>query len=189
MWLEDLFVAALNARRPRRQHATSGLILGTSTGEHPRPVVWPEIRRFEHAAVIGKSGTGKTHFLEYLALQHMQRGEGFVFFDFHGDATTRLLSLAGRVSDAADRLVVIDPTDARTSPGLNPLECGGDEQTAFSRASELASILRQRWQMDGFGARTEELVRNTLFTLAATGYTLIEAPLLLTHHDFRARLV
>jgi hypothetical protein len=43
--------------------------------------------------------------------------------------------------------------------------------------------------VSAFGARTEELLRNVLFVLAATHYTLVEAPLLLTSHAFRQRLV
>jgi hypothetical protein len=43
--------------------------------------------------------------------------------------------------------------------------------------------------MDSFGARTEELLRNTLYALSASRLTLIEAPMFLTRADVRARLV
>jgi hypothetical protein len=40
--------------------------------------------------------------------------------------------------------------------------------------------------LDHFGARTDELLRNSLFVLAANGLTLLELSLLLTHTGFRA---
>jgi hypothetical protein len=150
----------------------------------------PEARRCEHLMMLGKTGVGKTHTVEYLANQHFQRGDGFAFFDYHGDATEHLLSLASRIPEAAERLVLVDPSDPLTSPGLNPLvvpelhDAGG-----FRVAAELTRILKQRWHMDAFGARTEELLRNTLYTLAVNRQTLIEAPILLTSRPFRQQLV
>jgi hypothetical protein len=45
--------------------------------------------------------------------------------------------------------------------------------------------LRQRWSLDHFGARTDELLRNTLYALSANGLTLLELALFLTHAGFR----
>lgn len=187
--LEDLIVSILNRRRSRRVDDENGIDFGVDA-ESGRAVHWPQVRRFEHAAVLGHSGSGKTHFLEFLALQHMRRGEGFAFLDFHGDATDHLAGFAAGIQGASDRLVIIDPTDRESSPGLNPLQTiSGSEAESFARSSELASILRQRWQVDAFGARTEELLRNTLFTLSQGAQTLVEAPLFLTSRTFRSRLV
>jgi hypothetical protein len=138
---------------------------------------------------MGKTGSGKTHLMEVLAQQLMQAGEPFVFFDFHGDASQHLLGLAANHPDAARRLVLVDPTDALASPGLNPLEAERDETMALARTSELSSILRQRWNVEAFGPRTEELLRNVLFLLAAGGYTLVEAPLVLSSDAFRGHLL
>src|SRR5258706_5732397 len=191
MWFEHTFVDLLNRFNRRGKPTTqAGLTLGSLTDNPSHTVVWTTVRRPEHACVVGKTGSGKTHFMEWLACQLMERSEPFVFFDYHGDATERLVALATRFSNADQRLVVIDPTDSQSSPGLNPLEStGADGSTVFGRTSELAAILRQRWQVDAFGPRTEELLRNTLFVLAATNHTLVEAPLLLTSQAFRTRLV
>jgi hypothetical protein len=188
--LDHLLARLLNALSPERKPASgAGILIGHTLDAPRRAVRLPEARRFEHAVIVGKTGAGKTHCLEQLASQHFERGEGFCFIDFHGDATGRLAGLAASHRDSAARLSIIDPTDARRSPGLNPLEiAGGGEAAAFGRSSELASILKQRWGVDTFGARTEELTRNTLYTLAATGYTIIEAALLLTSSAFRAKL-
>jgi hypothetical protein len=42
------------------------------------------------------------------------------------------------------------------------------------------------WGLDRFGARTDELLRNSLYVLAANGLTLLELAPLLTHPGFRA---
>lgn len=190
MWLEPLLVRMLNrVGGPKGLPQASGLRLGhlTDTGA---PVVWPDGRRAEHLCVVGKTGTGKTHFLEVLADQLMTRGEPWIFFDYHGDATEHLIRLASRHPHATDRLMVVDPSDEATSPGLNPLEPDpNDAAGIFGRSSEVASILRQRWQVDAFGPRTEELLRNTLYVLAATGQTLAEAPRLLSSPEFRQQLL
>ncbi len=189
--LETIIVKILNAvtSHGSKAETASGLFLG-HTVENNRLVYLPQARRFEHAVIVGKTGSGKTHAMESLAYQHFERGEGFCFFDFHGDATEHLIRLAGQFPDAGERLVIFDPTDARSSPGLNPLEIDVTrEHEAFSRTAELSCILKQRWGVDSFGARTEELMRHVFYTLAVNGCTLVDASALLTSRHFRARLV
>jgi hypothetical protein len=47
-------------------------------------------------------------------------------------------------------------------------------------------VLKQRWQLAAFGARTEELLRNSLHVLADNRMTLLELSPLLTSGPFRA---
>jgi hypothetical protein len=98
-----------------------------------------------------------------------------------------LIARLGVLVDADTRLLVIDPSHPTRSPGLNVLASGPSEAERFRKVSELSSILRQRWGVDAFGARTEELLRNTLFTLAANGLTLAQLPTLLTDPLLRRR--
>jgi DNA helicase HerA-like ATPase len=191
--IEPLIVGLLNrlTRPTNRQTLTDGLLLGqTATDDGSgEPVVIPQVRRFEHVFVQGQTGVGKTHGLQFMAWQHMQRGEGFLFFDYHGDSIDGLLQLAAGIPDAESRVVLVDPTDRLTSPGINPLEIpAGAEDSAFGRASELAAILRARWGVDAFGARTEELLRNSLYTLSVHHLTLAELSKLLTVEAFRRPL-
>ena len=190
MWLEPIIVSVLNHKwRRHSEPSVAGLMLGRAADESHRAIVWPDDKRAEHAVVVGKTGSGKTHCMESLASSLMKRSEPFVFFDYHGDATQHLVRLASVHPDGARRLVVVDPTDPQCSPGLNPLEIRSAAENAFGRSAELAAILRARWGVDAFGARTEELLRNTLFVLSANSYTLVEAPLLLTSRPFRDQLV
>ncbi len=50
-------------------------------------------------------------------------------------------------------------------------------------------MLRERWHLDSFGARTDELLRNSLYVLAERNLTLLELGPLLTHASFRAACV
>jgi type IV secretory pathway VirB4 component len=46
--------------------------------------------RFSHLYVIGKTGTGKSTLLETMALQDLERGNGFALIDPHGDLVERI---------------------------------------------------------------------------------------------------
>src|SRR5436853_1976598 len=94
MWFERSLVSFLNrVAGPRAIRHQSGLHLGDLEPDG-EPVIWPHARRAEHLCVVGKTGSGKTHFFEYLAQQLMQAGEPFLFLDYHGDATHHLVRLA-----------------------------------------------------------------------------------------------
>lgn len=165
-----------------------GLLLGKNVESPHHVVVLPDRFRTEHAVVIGKTGSGKTHLLEFMAGQIAARGEGFVFFDFHGDASLALIGQLLQLPQAAERLVILDPSHPTRSPGINVLESGASDAERFRKVSEISSILRQRWGVDSFGARTEELLRNSLYTLAGNGRTLADLPKLLTDVAFRRSL-
>jgi hypothetical protein len=157
---------------------------GEPTG---RRVVLSTTERTMHVAVIGKSGTGKSSLLKYMAQQDIEADRGFVYFDLHGDATPFLLrSIAAKERKLrrhlSDRLALIAPGDPELSVGLNPLE---HESEDFVRISEFAEVLRHRWHLNYFGARTDELLRNSLYVLSANGLTLVELAPFLTHAGFR----
>lgn len=154
-------------------------------------VTIPEVKRLEHIAIIGKTGTGKSSLLKHLLEQDIRNDRGFVFFDLHGDALAFLLRLIEREErvrgvDLSKKLIVVEPADLEYSVGLNVLESGNDQQN-FVQISEFSQILKDRWKLEGFGARTEELLRNSLFTLAENHLTLVELAPLLTNAGFRGR--
>jgi hypothetical protein len=153
-----------------------------------RQVALSNPRRAMHVAVLGKTGTGKSSLLRHLSHQDVAAGRGFVYFDLHGDATPFLLrTIRSREEELGhplhEKLILIDPTDPMVSVGFNPLEAPSPD---FVRITEFTQVLRQRWSLDHFGARTDELLRNALYVLSANGLTLLELSLLLTNGSFRA---
>jgi hypothetical protein len=181
----------LHRRRQARKETGSGIALGFQVADDEvsrRRLELSATRRTMHIALLGKTGTGKSSLLKNLCLQDIEAGRGFVYFDLHGDATPFLLrAIAAREwklqTHLSDRLLVISPADREMSVGLNPLE---DAEPDFVRIAEFAAVLKQRWSLDHFGARTDELLRNALYVLAANGLTLLELAPLLTHPGFRA---
>jgi hypothetical protein len=154
-------------------------------------IVIPQLKRAEHMAILGKTGTGKSSLLRYMASQDIACNRGFIFFDLHGDATPVLLRLFARQqqatrNDLTTKIIIIEPADAEWSVGLNVLE-GGNTRHSFVQIAEFAQLLKQRWHLDSFGARTEELLRNGLLLLAENQLTLLELAPLLTDDTFRAR--
>jgi Cdc6-like AAA superfamily ATPase len=158
---------------------------GQMTRHHAR---LSNTRRTTHLAVLGKTGTGKSSFLRYLCQQDIEADRGFAYFDLHGDATPFLLQTINARErrehrHLSDKLILIEPADPFVSVGLNPLEQDGTPE--FVRIAEFAQVLKQRWALDHFGARTDELLRNSLYALSANGLTLVELAPFLTNTSFR----
>jgi hypothetical protein len=192
-FFEQLVISIYNfLRRPRgKKPDGAGMSLGypfvegQTTGQR---VTLSQTRRTMHIAVLGKTGSGKSSLLRYLCLQDIAAGRGFLFFDLHGEDTKFLLrAIAAREKELkqhlSDRLIVISPADPGSSVGLNPLE---QTEPDFVQIAEFAEILKVRWGLDHFGARTDELLRNSLYVLSANGLTLLELAPLLTDSGFRA---
>lgn len=147
------------------------------------------IRRAMHLAVLGKTGTGKSSLLKYLATQDIEAGRGFAFFDLHGEMWPFLLGVINTLERRLrqhlhEKLIFVNPADEEISVGLNPLETSGVPD--FARIAEFADVIRRRCHLDSFGVRIDELLRNSLYVLAANGLTLVELMPLLTRLGFRA---
>ncbi len=194
--LEGFITSAWNrfvAPAGRDREAGTRLDLGFQLidGEVKRSRAYlPDSKRCEHLALLGKTGQGKSFFLRHLSGQDIRDRRGFVFFDLHGDTMPFLLRAIATEerrarTDLSDRLIVIEPADPEFSIGLNVLEAQ-DGQQNYVQLTEFAQILKARWNLDSLGARTEELLRNSLHVLADNGLTLLELSPLLTSAAFRA---
>src|SRR5712691_6354659 len=183
-------IAAIKKLGRQQGHAALNLTLGLRVIDDQvtrHQVFLSTTSRTMHVAMLGKSGSGKSSLLKYMSQQDIESDRGFVYFDIHGDATPFLLrAIAARERrlrrHLSDKLVVISPGDPELSIGLNPLE---QESPDFVRIAEFSEVLKHRWHLSYFGARTDELLRNSLYVLSASRLTLLELAPLLTHSGFR----
>lgn len=176
-----------------RKRLKDGLWLGfeIQDGRTTRKKVFlPHIRRAEHISITGKTGTGKSYFLRSQIVQDLERRNGIVLFDIHGDLTPFVLQAVAALEkktgqDLSKRLIVVDPSDPDYSCGFNVLETRG-EQNVYRLIAEFTHILQNRWGQE-FGPRTLELLSNALHVLSQNSLTLLELAALLTNASFRAQ--
>src|SRR3989442_10585046 len=82
-----------------------------------------------------------------------------------------------------DGKVILVESWADRVVGWNPLETHGE--SPYPVVQELLSIFHHCLWRDAWGPRLEEVLRMTLFALAAFGLTLLEASLFLSVSEFR----
>ena len=191
----NMLVKIWNRLAERRSGSDEGLLLGTRVvdGQITRKRFRLSQRtRTKHVVIIGKTGTGKTSLIKSMLEQDIQNGNGFLCIDLHGDLTPFIL---GRIAererqsrtDLSSRTVIVNPADPSRAVGINIVEASHRSLPVL--ISEVVAIFRQRWSLDHFGARTEELLRNSLWVLAENGMALTDLAPLLTNLAFRAALV
>jgi hypothetical protein len=143
-----------------------------------------------HFYVVGASGTGKSKFLEFLIRQDIAKGNGFGVIDPHGDLVEDVkgyLALTLPKEEIESRVVLIDPTDEEFTVAFNPLEKIEGVSSA-EIAAELVEAFKKIW-IDAWGARMEDLLRNTLIALIEAELTLDNLPRFLVDNDFRENVL
>ena len=147
-----------------------------------------EADRATHFYVVGATGTGKTKFLENLIQQDIQSGNGFGVIDPHGDLIEDIKGLLifrylPSDSEIEERVVLIDPTDVRYTVTFNPLEKVSGVSIP-EQVNELISGFKKIWS-DSWGARMEDLMRNSMIALGEAELTLLELPHFLSNRSLR----
>ena len=142
--------------------------------------------RQRHMYVVGQTGTGKSTFLENLALQDMLAGTGFAFVDPHGDVSDRLLGMVPK--ERADDVIYFSPAETDYPMGLNLFEFNSPDQKDFL-VQEALNMLYKLYdpQHQGImGPRYEHLFRNAALTVMAdpAGGTFIDIPKLFRDPQF-----
>ncbi len=145
-----------------------------------------EMDRHTHLYVVGASGAGKSKFLEFLIRQDILKGKGFGLIDPHGDLAEEIkgfLLLALSEQEINERIVYVDPANEEYTITFNPLEKTEGISPA-EIAAELIEAFKKIWH-DSWGARMEDLLRNTLIALIEADLTLVDLPQFLINRDFR----
>ncbi len=142
--------------------------------------------RRRHMYVIGKTGMGKTTFLENMVISDILAGRGVGIVDPHGEFAEKLLDFVPeeRIKD----VIYFDPSDMRYPIAFNPLEQVGTEFRHLV-ASGIMGVFKKIWA-DLWSARMEYILNNTLLALLEyPGSTLLGIMRMLNDKDYRKRVV
>lgn len=142
--------------------------------------------RQRHMYVVGQTGTGKSTFLENLAVQDMLSGGGFAFIDPHGDTAEKLLSMVPK--ERTEDVIYFCPADTDYPIGFNLFEFNDPKEKDFI-IQEILNMLYKLYdpQRQGImGPRYENIFRNAALAIMAdpNGGTFVDVPKLFTDPDF-----
>ena len=132
----------------------------------------------EHMYVIGKTGVGKSTFLENLILQEIQGGRGVGLIEPHGDLTWSVLRRIPK--ERINDVVFIDLQDPDYVPCLNPFDSSPHEDKG-KLADELTSAFHAGLE-SSWGFRMENILRQSCYALLhIPGATMADMGILLAH--------
>ncbi len=164
-----------------------GLLLGFNVFRGARkPIRLANGDRQRHLYAVGQTGTGKSIFLENLALQDMLNGNGFAFVDPHGDTVEDLLAMVPK--ERTEDLIYFSPGNMEYPMGLNLFEFNSEDQKDFL-VQEAINMLYKLYDPNHtgiMGPRYEHMFRMAALTVMAdpNGGTFIDIPKLFRDPKF-----
>lgn len=182
---DDLTPEGLRAALAKALHKTP--TLGTYSKGLPAPLP-PQEERRRHLYVVGKTGSGKTTYLEHLIVKDIDAGGGVGVMAPEGELFRgRLLGLIPE--RRKDDVIYFCPGDPSCSLTFNPLEVEkGDD--ALRAAEDLFTIFKRALSGDELGPRMQPILQNAFAVLVGRyGATLWDVKRLLTDERFRDRVV
>ena len=181
----------LGARKapPPVNMPTDGIILGRSVYRGQEVIVRMKREdRRRHLYTIGKSGSGKSVFIQNLAVQDIQNGEGVCVIDPHGDFAEYVLQHVPK--ERADDVIYFNPSDIERPIGLNMLEVRTEEQKDFATQEMISIFYKMVTDPSMIGPMFEHNMRNVMLTLMSdmeTPGTIAEVPRMFTDDSFVAK--
>jgi hypothetical protein len=140
--------------------------------------------RRRHQYIVGKSGSGKSMFIQGLAIQDIKAGHGVAVVDPHGDLIEDILAHIPK--ERADDVIIFDPSDMERPIGLNMLEAKTEDQKDFA-VQEMISIFYKLFPPEMIGPMFEHNMRNVMLTLMAdleNPGTIIDIPRMFTDDEY-----
>lgn len=170
-----------------RNMPDKGLLLGYNIFRGvKKPIRLSVADRQRHMYSVGQTGTGKSTFLENLAMQDMMNGDGFAFVDPHGDTAEKLLSMVPK--HRVDDVIYFCPSDMDYPMGLNLFEYDNPDQKDFliQEALNMLYKLYDPQHQGIMGPRYEHLFRNAALTIMAdpAGGTFVDIPKLFRDPEY-----
>ena len=152
-----------------------------------------------HVYVVGRSGKGKSKFLEGFLWQLITHGEGCGLIDPHGDLANNLLRLLAFQPLGRDgRPWLANPANAKRvvycEPGREdyfiPMNVLAGPDTPYTLASNVVEAFQRTWSQELAAApQFKNVTMHGLLLLIEHGLSLIELPQLFMYRDFREPLL
>ncbi|MEX0616902.1 MAG: TraM recognition domain-containing protein [Candidatus Woykebacteria bacterium] len=163
-----------------------GLYLGKSVfrGVETKVHILPDDRR-RHMYVIGQTGTGKSEYMKFMAIQDIKEGRGICFIDPHGPAIEDILQQVP--PERAEDVIYFDAGDTERPLGINIIEAKTEEQKHMivNNFINLLYKLYDPRRTGIMGPRLERAIRNVMLTaMCEPENTLVEVLRLLTDPNF-----
>ena len=170
-----------------RNMPENGLLLGFNVFRGVKKPIRLDIRdRQRHMYAVGQTGTGKSTFLENLALQDMLSGDGFAFVDPHGDTAEKLLAMVPK--ERTEDVIYFCPAEMDYPMGLNLFEFSDPDQKDFliQEALNMLYKLYDPQHQGIMGPRYESIFRNAALAIMAdpNGGTFVDIPKLFRDPEF-----
>jgi hypothetical protein len=141
--------------------------------------------RRRHLYSIGKTGAGKTNFLQRMILQDIYNGHGLAFLDPHGDACEHILK---RIPpERAEDVVYFNPADEQRPVGFNIMEYA-NENEKYRIVESFLGLLNKMFDPNNqgiTGPRFQQSVRNAMLTaMVKEGSSLVEVVRIITDENY-----
>lgn len=184
-WLKGLQRAAPKEILQRME----GMLLGDNVYRgQEAPVYLAEHDRATHAAMFGKTGTGKSTLMHHLIHQDIAAGRGVAVLDPHGTLIDNLLAASIPKERKEDVVLLECGNDAYPVP-LNPFRVpdGIPVETAYNY---LYWVLRKIYAGIWLEGQTNRVIQHVLRTLLCDpNATPLDIERLLIHGGYRASLI
>ena len=142
--------------------------------------------RRRHLYTVGKSGSGKSKFLELLIKEDIEAGKGVGVLDPHGDLVDNVLEFVPK--ERMKDVIYFDPSDTDFPISFNPMENVAEEQK-MQVTIGFIQIFKKLFG-DNWTDRLEHVLRYTVLALLDSPNTTVLSILkMLTDKNYRQNIV
>lgn len=163
----------------------SGLYLGKSVFRGTEvPIYMLDEDRRRHMYILGTTGTGKSEFMKFMAIQDIKEGKGVAFIDPHGSAVNDIVQQIP--PERLDDVIYFDPSTERPM-GINILDVKTEKgkDMIINKFIEMLYELYDPNKQGIMGPQLERALRMCMLTvMSKPGGSLIEVVRLLTDENF-----
>ncbi len=143
--------------------------------------------RLKHVYIIGKTGTGKSKFMQSLMINDVIKNKWIWVIDPHGDAIDEIMMRIPE--DRKDDVIIFDPTDEQFPFCLNPLDVDVENESKQVLAKWFIDIFKKFFGAN-WNPKLEHVLRMIFLALLdkkdSTLFDIIRA---LTDKDFRYDMI